>query len=1056
MTAVSFAQNVRFEFHQSQIDYLAKQRSLKEKLNPSTNPYQFDTEKDVWIFLDQLSTERYTYVYDKFNESVTVYDNKNANEIVAMIPMTTRADLLSYKPSRLKTRLAQMSQDIYLAGKSGVKHTALNLPMEASVFYLALGSVAAFNIFSNAGQNPAGLKMFNDQQASAVGITSLFMFLGTQNATSNIAQLFIKNPKWHIMIPYLSMTVGSMVQNYYTSIASDPNIKACLNEMFGMQLKADGAGENPCDKSYEYFTLQKPWEFAPALTSMIISTAISTSAQYVISTATLAAEKRITEKVIANQAKRNLVKMGMLRFAGFLNPGAVPFLAVSGSWIYFTKYSNLSMFALLDHKMMHGITFAVKNLQESYSLPFVNSLKKTSDTLVQNIAYQKSVGWAGDKIPDKCSEFKSGDCSGFYEGLLKFKDQMRVWRMANIAEVNEAHTSWQTYLGDLVSRYLATKEFYQRFISEAKKYVTDPAKPNMLDRVYPLWGIKTEKTKHFDETYYTDPHLPESEQLDPAMKFKNQILDLFHERLVRTRVKSGPDAEFFEKLLTYFKDNLGGSVADKMRMGQGIDLVKRWYESENTKGRTKYSDYQAVGQYLKELGNPEPSFEPGAGFINAISRSPQINQFYKSIDLSRDNSITQSRSYKTYSDVIVNQMVCGVDVNKNEKFIDETWGFRSHFTGPRITDLVDQGKTMGRFCDNRFPIPIMKSQLGGPFVGPNRHTKLATYSTGFEFLKYNLKPELYDVDFKIWWEKNVDPQMSEAFAGFQDKYVDNIAKLVEKLNRVDNSSWNRGETGANGLTINVFQELRVYLLILGEILKDSPIAMQSKELLRYEVNPIVTPNLAIQLTGAESVVKIPEIVKYQSRGSFLDFNDILRQLRLENKSVVSNGIYVRFNFQDEMERLFAELNGLLRQISVSKVGEKTTINGNLSNSDFDTVITKIEKLNVRIAEQFGVPVKQEDQLAALLEQAGLLNPSVGAPKLNDLKLSVGTRKIVVRVLEMIQELSYEMKTYGMIINAVNWKALNQLNNTSKEADRIRQDKINQIINQTNKAHKVGG
>ena len=573
-TAVSVAQNIRYDFHQSQIDYLAKQRSFKEKLNPLVNPYQFNNEKDVWTFLDQISNDRYTYVYDKFNESVNVFDNKNPTEIAAVIPMTTREDLLSYKPSRLKTRLAQMSQDIYAAGKSGVRHTALNLPMEASVFYLALGSVAAFNIFSNAANNPAGLKLFNDQQASAVGITSLFMFLGTQNATSNIAQLFIKNPKWHIMIPYLSMTVGSMVQNYYTSIASDPNIKACLNELFHMQLKADGAVENPCDKSYEYFTLQKPWEFAPALTSMIISTAISTSAQYVVSTATLAAEKRITEKVIANAAKRNLLKMGMMRFAGFLNPGAVPFLAVSGSWIYFTKYSNLAMFAALDHKITHGITFAVKNLQESYSLPFVNSLKKTSDTLTENIAYQKSVKWAGQKMSENCKEFNSGDCSGFYEGLLKFKDQMRVWRMANIAEVNEAHTSWQTYLGDLISRYLATKEFYQRFVNEAKKYATESGKTNFLSRIYPFWGVKTEKVKYFDETFYTDPHLPESEQLGLVLKFKDVVFNLFESRIKRTHATFGTEFDFFAKLSLLFKDNNGGSVADKIRLNE-VRFVSR-------------------------------------------------------------------------------------------------------------------------------------------------------------------------------------------------------------------------------------------------------------------------------------------------------------------------------------------------------------------------------------------------------------------------------------------------------------------------------------------------
>ena len=158
------------------------------------------------------------------------------------------------------------------------------------------------------------------------------------------------------------------MQNYTTSLMTDPNIKACMNEMFSLNLKVEDANQNPCDKAYDYFTLQKPWEFAPGLASMIVSTIAATTIQYAASTGSLALEKKITSQIIKNEVKRDLVKMSLVRFAGFMNPGAVPFMAATGVWLYLTKASNLAFFATLDHKIYNKVTFATKNLQESVSL----------------------------------------------------------------------------------------------------------------------------------------------------------------------------------------------------------------------------------------------------------------------------------------------------------------------------------------------------------------------------------------------------------------------------------------------------------------------------------------------------------------------------------------------------------------------------------------------------------------------------------------------------------------------------------------------------------------
>jgi hypothetical protein len=1050
--STALAQNANYEFYKQQQSYLSQNRTNQEKLSPFQNPNLFKNSDEVEKFISSVSSERYIYKYDSTKNEVLVYDQSKKNDLVSILPMSTREDILSYRPSKFKERLKTLSRDMYLAGKGGVRHTAVNLPMEVSIFYMAIGSVSAFNLFSNAGQNPAALKLFNDQQTSAVGMTSLFMFLASQNATSNMAQLFIKNPKWHIMLPYLSMTVGTMVQNYTSSLMTDPNIKACVNEWFGPLTKVEGASENPCDKAYEYFTLQKPWEFAPGLTSMIVSTIAASTVQYSASTAALAVEKQITSQVIKNEIRRDIAKVALLRFAGFINPGAVPYLAVSGAWLYLTKASNLAFFAALDHKIVHGITFAVKNLQESVSLPFIDTLKKTSDNLTNHLINQQKNNWSVKRNSDSCKKFKNGDCTGLYEDLVKLQDQMKIWRMANIAEVTETHHSWQTYLGDLLARYQASKEFYERFIAEAIKYKNEPNKENYLNRKYPFWGVSTSKTKYYDETYFTDPHLPESEQMLRTITVKDQVLKIFEARKQHAQRLIGEDLEFYNKIQDFFKNNYGSTENEKIKLGLGLDLVTKWLKQEKVKGRNYYADFLSIQDLISKLGSPAPQLEPGVGFIYAIGRSPKLNELYKNIDVSQDNSITRTRQFTSFSEVTFTNMICGPDLDKNELLIGETWGFQAKFTPPRITNLIDVVKNGDRFCSTRFPLPFFKSENSLPFVGPftlNQNQKEALYQSPFEFLKYNLKLDLYNKNFESWWTEKTDRQLNTAFNSFQDKYISNIALLIKKLNQKENSSWNRSDTLANGTMINIFQELRMYLLVLGEILKSS--AQNSNTNIASLVDENESLRIGrIPLTPAERQVNIPEVLKYQSRGSFLDFSNILDTFKNAEQKTPRN---IVFKFQTQMEKHFAELNGLLQKVKVIEDGQQTKIIGNLDNNEFDVVIEKIENLSVNISEIYGVGSKRNSLDNGFPSFFNSEKLTVSTPMLSS--VDDNTKLIVVKSLEFIQSLAYEVKTYGMIVNAVNWNSLNNLKETSDQSAK-RKEKVDSIIKNMKTTNKVGG
>ncbi len=601
-----FAQSADRDFRQYQQSYFDQARSFFEKLNPFKNPNEFKDSQDVKNYINQLPGDKYGYQIQENSNEIHVIDLAKNNEVVSRIPISTREEVLKFRPSKMKDRLRQMSKNVYAAGAQGAKHTIVNLPMEAAIFYMAIGSVSAFYLFNNIGQSPASLKMFHDQQFSGVGITSLTMFLVSQGVTANVARLFLKNPKWHVMLPYLGMTVGSVVQNYTTSLMSDPNIKACVGEWFGGTKKGEGAAENPCDKAYDYFTLQKPWEYAPGITSLLVTTVIASSTQFAASKVVLAAAKRVSG---------DAVKTGLIRFAGILNPGAVPYLTATGIWIYLTKASNLAYFVALDHKINHAVTFAVKNLQESVSLPLVNSVKKTSDRLTKLLINEKRNNWSVERNEKSCRQFKNGDCSGFYEELEKFQEQMKMWRLANISEVIESHSSWQTYMGDLISRYSVSKEFYEKFIDEAKKFKSNPDREEIfLNRIYPLWGIVTERTKALDETFYTDPHLPESEQLQLVLGVKDEILSKFENRKDLSR----DEVSLARSLSQFFKNNSGQTEIDKVKLAKGLIELKNWLSWQESRGADNsespsiyYSDtsmnkadYYSVMQIFKKLGDP--------------------------------------------------------------------------------------------------------------------------------------------------------------------------------------------------------------------------------------------------------------------------------------------------------------------------------------------------------------------------------------------------------------------------------------------------------------------
>ncbi len=450
----------------------------------------------------------------------------------------------------------------------------------------------------------------------------------------------------------------------------------------------------------------------------------------------------------------------------------------------------------------------------------------------------------------------------------------------------------------------------------------------------------------------------------------------------------------------FFIGNQLNSYDEKLKAAQGLIEVKKWLYDQRLNRITEYQYiYLAINAEFKKLGPVDPKIHAGEGFVFAIDRSQKLQDFYKNIDLKRDNSIFKFKNYKTYSDVILQNMICGPDLNKNESLINKTWGFSAHFNSPRITHLISTVKDSDSVCSHYMFTPLFQKSESKAFAAPfylNKN-KMVIYQSPFEYLKFNILPELYNTDFNVWWENQTQNQMTAAFNEFKNQYNMNIKKLLERINLNKNSKWNVSETVANGLMINIFQELRTYLLILGEIQKD-------------HINP---NNKNLNLKSENQI----DYLKLLSRGSYLDFEQTFKSTdEISLKKALSNKI----DFQIKMEGHFAELNSLIRRLESKPIDQKVVISGQLSNADFDPILEKIEKLNNLIAKEFGVSSKEnstksfEETFNISENQANIKSPS------STILLNENTQEVVVKLLEYIQGLAYEIKTYGLLINAVNF------------------------------------
>lgn len=813
-------------------------------------------------YRDYLEPLGYRLTVDPNSKKALVYD-KASNKLAMEIPFSDEAHLRKFSPKALNKLMMDEMVRIKAASKASFSHTVKNLPTESAIFFMAMGAVVAGQLITNYSQNPVAMKQHIEHQLSPIGVFGFFTFMYSQGLTSNVLSMYIKNPKFHHLIPYLGMTVGAFLQTYLSQVASDPNVKACAKVMMGGKVSekelASGVDADPCGKSYEYLVLQKKiWEFAPGIVSMLISSGVAALGQAVLTKVVL----RVTGVDIAL----------------WLTPGT---MQIKGMRFLLVKGLQISAFVALDMWFNRHVTAAWKNFFDGAEFNDMNA------NINNQVNALKKSNWTGSSDTLK-AEMKT------------FHQKMMDWRMMNMAEVYEAHHNWSEALKQLTSMFNSSYAFYNTFVNEIRNARFNESAVKPLLMTAPLNGVTPkDMVEGREDLFLTHPQFVENMQLDTvadAVLLAEEMLKDPSTRHIRPHERKNLD-----EILTQL------SSGDRDIIGQGLDKLNRQLGGTSiTFSHSKqYRDF--LLNLRKSMGAPKPILTLGGAYGRAYEKAPSTadtvagTNFYRKVGLFATNTIT---------DFLIMQMVCGPDVEnggssvKTPKFMGTHTGFPSVFLPPRLAPAQQEFDECGGMHAAAYSDKIYAWDVK-TFDGKE-------YKGFVDYLVHEARPTAVggqqESNFPQWWNTKTESQMQTAFAEFSKSYDDIIVKMVQKIYSKERSSFNRGPI-ANGIMNAAFQEERVYLALLQEMLKPSS---------QFKIN----------------------------------FENILMTAPTHPALV-------------EVENQFATLNGLLKTIEIKNMAGRQVVQSPLENYQLEEQVTAIQTALSKVSSLLGIGESSEGAIVTL-------------------------------------------------------------------------------------------
>jgi len=364
-------------------------------------------------------------------------------------------------------------------------------------------------------------------------------------------------------------------------------------------------------------------------------------------------------------------------------------------------------------------------------------------------------------------------------------------------------------------------------------------------------------------------------------------------------------------------------------------------------------------------------FEKGRGFATSFLKSKDMMGSLKDAKVAKVNG---RFSTPDITDFYVVQMMCGPEVSQNEKVISIVSGFPAQFKAPALA--LDEGDK-DNLCLGASNQPWAKERIYNlPF---------SKQKTVPEYLRANMDPEAAK-DFAAWWDKGTESQMKEAFANFKELYKPVASKLFAGLNNTKMSAWNRGLI-SNGAIIAAFQELRMYNLVLGELLKDTYRAQKKTEIPQNYLSVTLDDKIPLAKQDFEKTQK--PLLGHLGRGSRYDFNTLVSK----NPNAKSRSLKI----QKQLENDFLVLNQLIQKAQKGLVKTK----------DFQDQMKAIEIRLSDFGALLGVTAAGESKAFAMPKPGETVQEVASLITLSDQQ-----KALAVTCLELLQTVSQELVMYG--------------------------------------------
>lgn len=866
-------------------------------LAPLAHAQSWSKQEQIKIdqYRQHLEPLGYALEFDPINHKALVYE-ANTKNLVMEIPFATESQLRKFSPKNLNRMMLDEMVRVKSASKASFSHSIKGLPTESAMFFTAMGAVVAGQLITNYAQNPVAMKQHIDHSLSPLGVFGFFTFMYSQGVTSNVLSMYIKNPKFHHMIPYLGMTVGAFLQTYLSSIASDPNVKACAKVMMGGSVSdkdlQSGVEKDPCAKAYEYLVIKKKiWEFAPGIVSMLISSGLAAVAQSVVTKAVL----RLTGVDIAL----------------WLVPGG---MQIKGFRLLMVKGLQITMFVAIDVWLNRKVNYVWKNMYDGADFFDQN---ERLNTYVNEMKLSK---WtANDKL--------------LQDEVKSLRAKMTDWRMMNMSEVYESHQAWQEAIHQLTSMYNTSYAFYEAFINEVRNSRFNESTLKLLELKSPIAGVTAKDlTTGKEDLYLLNPQFLIGMQMetvaDAAAGLRN---------FIKTEEASWISPSEKAKLQD-LANLLGSDNIDKA--GEAILLLHKELRALTSLGGFPSPDYhEALRNTMKALGNPDRIVGQGQSFVSAYEKAPSTAETLRGTNYYRKNGLFETPKITDY---LIVQMICGPNIEKGEKSIRRSLGYPSIFFPPSI---VDNSANFTICSPNSMNAPshmIYKFAMSG--ATGNQYEGAIPYL--LKEAKTSIVGNSSDSEFESWWIKNTEAQMRDSFEDYTKSYDAIVAKMITAIFYQGKSFFNgrpliagaktanrvrQGGPIYNGGMKSAFQESRAYLALLAEI-----------------ISPSKSFNLDFSVL-ADQAPKTPILKAVDDQ--FLALSNMMKRITVasvEGRPVIKSDLE-NYELEEQLQKIQAALTNISTILGVgdNKDGAQFKLNENQRNLAV-TVLEQLQSLGTEV------------------------------------------------------------------------------------------------------------